>query len=177
MLRFRFLPGAGRLQAVLAVTVALALTAGPVGAGEVKQQLHLEVIVNGSPTNLIGSFTLLDDRRIAAQRAELKEIGLEPRQYRSPSDLIILDDVVGLSYVYDEAAQRISITAPEELRVVKDYDAAPGAPQKIPVQTDYGAVLNYNIFAASGLQTEGQYLAFNGGSTTLDARAFTPCGT
>ena len=177
MLRFRFLPGAGRLQAVLALTVALALTAGPVGAGEVGQQLHLEVIVNGNPTNLIGSFTMLGDRRIAAQRAELKEIGLEPRQYRSPSDLIILDDVVGLSYVYDEAAQRISITAPEELRAVKDYDATPGTQHKIPVQTDYGAVLNYNLFAASGLQTEGQYLAFNGGSTTLDARAFTPFGT
>ena len=177
MLRFRYLPGAGRLSAVLALTVTLAFTAGDVGAEQVGHQLQLEVVVNGSPTNLIGSFTLLQDRRIAVQRAELKEIGLEARGYRSSGDLIILDEVVGLSYVYEEATQRISITAPEELRVVKDYDALPGQQQKIPVQSDYGAVLNYNLFAASGMQTEGQYLSFNGGSTTLDARAFTPFGT
>ncbi len=177
MLWFRSLPGGERLLAVLAVTLALGFMAGRVGAEEVGRQLQLEVIVNNSPTHLIGSFTMLEGRRIAVQRGELKEIGLEPRRYGSPGDLIVLDDLAGLSYNYEEAAQRISITAPEELRVVKEYDVSPRSQDKIPVQTDYGGVLNYTLFAASSRQSDSGQLAFNGGSTTLDARAFTPFGT
>jgi outer membrane usher protein len=164
-------------MAVLTLTLALGLAAGRVGAEEVGQPLQLEVVVNGSPTNLVGSFTMLPDRRIAARRSELKEIGLEPRRHGSPGDLISLDDLNGLTYRYEEATQRIFITAPDELRAVKEYSASSGPREKIPVQRDYGGVLNYNLFAASGRVFNGGAFGFQGGSATLDARGFTPFGT
>lgn len=177
MLWFRSLPGGERLLAVLALTLALGFMPGRVGAEEAGRQLQLEVIVNGTATNLIGAFTMLEGRRIAVAREELKEIGLEPRRHGSPGDLIVLDDLTNLTYTYEEAMQRISITAPQELLAVKEYDVSPPPQDKIPVQTDYGGVLNYNLFAAGGRQSDSGQFAFNGGSTTLDARAFTPFGT
>ena len=78
MLSLRSFPGAGRLIAALLLILALGSTAGDAGAEEAGRELQLEVIVNGTPTNLIGSFTMLEGKRIAARRAELEEIGLNP---------------------------------------------------------------------------------------------------
>src|SRR3974390_152433 len=166
-----------RLLAVLTLTLALGLTAGRVSAQEDARPLQLEVTINGSETHLIGSFMLLGSGRIAVRRAELIEIGLNPRGYASPDKLIILDDLAGLSYKYDEAAQRILIKAPDELLIRKDYDASNRTSDAIPAKSDYGAVLNYNLFGASASQPNVQLFAFNGASATLDARAFTPFGT
>jgi outer membrane usher protein len=120
--------------------LAFGFTAGPVGAEQVGQQLQLEVIVNGSPTKLIGSFIIFENRHIAARRQELEEIGLNPRGYASPDKLIVLDDLPGLSYRYEEAAQRISITAPDKLLAIKKYEASNGPQKATAAQTDYGAV-------------------------------------
>ena len=170
------LPSHEQLFAVLTLTLALSFTAGRVGAEESSRQLQLDVIVNGSPTQLIGSF-VLDRGRIAARRAELGEIGLNPRGYESPDKLIVLDDLPGLSYRYDEAAQRISITVPDELRATKDYDASNRSQEVSAPQSDYGSVLNYTLFTASSSNFTTHTRAFNGASATLDGRAFTPFGT
>jgi outer membrane usher protein len=157
--------------------LAFGFTAGPVGAEQVGQQLQLEVIVNGSPTKLIGSFIIFENRHIAARRQELEEIGLNPRGYASPDKLIVLDDLPGLSYRYEEAAQRISITAPDKLLAIKKYEASNGPQKAIAAQTDYGAVLNYTLFSSAASNPNAQLFAFSGASATLDGRAFTPFGT
>ena len=156
---------------------ALGFTAGRVGAQEVGKQMQLEVVVNGSPTQLIGSFTLLDDGRIAVKRAELEEIGLNPRGYASPDKQIVLDDLPGLSYRYEEAAQRISITVPDDLRTTKEYVVSNSPQKALAVQSDYGGVLNYSLFSSAASNPNTRLSALNGGSATLDGRAFTPFGT
>src|SRR5262249_51825972 len=135
--------------------------------------------------------------RLAATRQELLELGLNPRGYASPGDVIVLDKVFGLSYKYEESTQQILITAPEELLAVKEYNLR-SAPELAPVQTDWGGVVNYNFYSSAvsnvdgrpvtingvpiafnGLPTKfiGAPLAFNGSSGTFDARVFTPFGT
>ena len=94
----------------------------PARAEDAGRPMQLEVILNGTPTKLIGTFTMLDGNRLAATRQELQEIGLDPRGYASPAQLVVLDQVFGLSYRYEEATQRVFITAPEEQLAVKEYN-------------------------------------------------------
>jgi hypothetical protein len=73
--------------------LALTLAAGPPRpdsalAAEESRQLQLEVHVNDASARLIGSFTQLPDRRIAARRAELAEIGLKVPGSGSGDELV-----------------------------------------------------------------------------------------
>ena len=140
-------------------------------------QLQLEVFINDAPTHLIGSFTMVIGGRIAASRAELEEIGLNPQVSASAQDTIVLDELAGLSYRYEEASQQLYIAAPDRLRATKRLDASGAPKDQIALRTDYGAVLNYTLYSAGAAQWEPRSFAFNGSSATLDARAFTPFGT
>jgi outer membrane usher protein len=159
--------------------------------------MQLEVVLNGTPTKLIGSFSMLDGNRLAATRQELQELGLNPGGNGTPDQLIVLDEVFGLSHQYEEATQRVLITAPEERLAVKEYNLR-SAPELTPAKSDWGGVVNYNLYSSSvtnvdgrpisingfplainGIPTKftGAPLAFNGASATFDARLFTPFGT
>jgi outer membrane usher protein len=176
----------------------LSSAAMPARAQDAGRPMQLEVVLNGNPTKLIGSFSMLDGNRLAATRQELRELGLDPRgSTTSPDQVVVLDEMFGVSYRYEEATQRVLITAPEEQLAVKEYNLR-SAPELTPVQSDWGGVVNYNFFASSvsnvdgrpitingvpiainGLPTKftGAPIAFNGASATFDARAFTPFGT
>jgi outer membrane usher protein len=166
-----------RLFAVLTLVLVLGSAAGRVRADEAGQKMQLEVVLNGSPTQLIGAFVMHDDRRIAARQQELEEMGLNPQGHASPNKLIVLDELFGLTYRYDEPTQRIFITAPEELLVTKEYNLSHRPQSTAPAPTDYGAVLNYSLFASGGTKPDVQSVAFNGATATLDGRVFTPYGT
>jgi outer membrane usher protein len=175
----------------------LSCAAMPARAEDAGRPMQLEVILNGTPTKLIGTFTMLEGNRLAATRQELLELGLNPRGYASPGDLVVLDQVFGLSYKYEEATQRILMTAPEEQLAVKEYNLRTAA-ELTPAQSDWGGIVNYNLFtsgmsnvdgrpiaingvplAINGIPTKfiGAPMAFNGASATFDARVFTPFGT
>jgi outer membrane usher protein len=147
--------GAGRNLAGFFPAAALASTSGrAISAAADVCQLQLEVFINQTPTHLIGAFDLIQGRKIAAKRAELEEIGLKPRGYASPDELIVLDELVGLSYRYDEATQQIYISVGDELRMRRELDAAGQSKEQLAARTDYGAVLNYDLYAAT---TSGQW--------------------
>jgi outer membrane usher protein len=192
----RSTPRSERLLAVLALVFAV-LAAGAARADDAGRPMQLEVVLNSIPTKLIGSFSMLDGNRLAATRQELQELGLNPRGNASPAQLVVLDEVFGLSYRYEEATQRVLITAPEEQLAVKEYNLR-SAPELTPVKSDWGGVVNYNLYTSSvtnvdgrpisingvplainGIPTKftGAPLAFNGASATFDARMFTPFGT
>jgi outer membrane usher protein len=143
-----------------------------------EESLQLEVYINEVPAQLIGAFVMLDDKHIASRQHELEDMGLNPKGHGEPDKLVKLDDLAGLSYRYDESTQRIYITAPDSMRISKDYDLSNRTPTSLPIQSAYGAVLNYDLFssATGGGQTK-QWLAFSGASATFDARFFTPYGT
>jgi outer membrane usher protein len=188
--------GGWHLTALLFAFV-LGCAATPARAEDAGRPMQLEVVLNGTPTKLIGAFTMLEGNHLAATRQELLELGLNPRGYSSPADVVVLDQVFGLSYTYEEATQRVLITAPEEQLAVKEYNLRT-APELTPVQSDWGGVVNYNFYSSGVSKVDGQPisingvplaingiptrftgppLAFNGASATFDARAFTPFGT
>jgi outer membrane usher protein len=174
MSRLRSIATVRRLSG-LALTLAIGFCCEPAaGAADDSCELQLEVFINRAPTHLIGAFTVVG-QRIAARRAELEEIGLQPRGNASPDEMIVLDELAGLTYRYEQTSQQIFITAADELRARKRLDASAPPQDKIAVRTDYGGVLNYNLFAASS-RPWGAH-SFAGSSVTLDARAFAPFGT
>ncbi|HEX4555601.1 MAG TPA: fimbria/pilus outer membrane usher protein [Xanthobacteraceae bacterium] len=162
---------------MLALVLVLGFTAGRGRADEAGRQMQLEVVLNGVPTQLIGAFVMRDDGHLAARRQELVDIGLNPRGDASPDRIVVLDDLFGLSYRYEESTQRVSITAPEELLITKEYNLRNAPPPPELAKPDYGAVLNYNLFASGASNADTRAVAFSGASATLDGRVFTPYGT
>ena len=190
MLRPRISSERGWRLAALLFAFVLGSAAMPARADDAGRPMQLEVILNGNPTKLIGSFAMLEGNRLAATPQELKELGLDPRGKTSSGELVVLDQVFGLTYQYDEATQRVSITAPEEQLAVKEYNLRT-APELTPAQADWGGVVNYNVFSSAvssadarplaingvpltinGIPTKftGAPIAFNGASATFDAR-------
>ena len=145
-------------------------------AGDVCE-LQLRCSSTRRQTRLIGSFTMAAGQKIAARRAELEEIGLKPSGSASPDDVMALDEVVGLSYRYDEASQKIFITVSDELRARKTLNGSAMAKQDIAVRSDFGGVLNYTLFSGGTGQWAPRLFGFDGSSATFDARAFSPFGT
>ncbi len=150
---------------------------GMAGTARAEESLQLEVFINEVPTQLIGAFVLLDDKRIASRQHELEDIGLNPKGRGEPDKLVTLDDLAGVSYRYDESTQRIHITAPDDMRISKEYDLSNRTRTDLPIQSAYGAVLNYDLFSSAAGGQQRQWLAFSGASGTFDARFFTPYGT
>jgi outer membrane usher protein len=138
--------------------------------------LQLEVILNDVPTNLVASFIQLPDNRIGACAAELIEIGIKISGASSDNHPILLDDIPGVAYRYDEPGQKIFVRAGDKGLVTRVYNVY-GRPKVIaPVPTDFGAVFNYTLFASSTAFPKSM-LTFSGASASIDARAFGPYGT
>ncbi len=160
----------------LAVILAALSSCGNADASQEQKNLQLEVIINGAPSHMIGSFVLFDGKRIGATRNELADVGLDIGPRRFPEDIVILDDIPGLKYVYDEPAQTIRITVDNAKRRGQTFDVSGGG-QKLRAQTGWGALFNYDLLGSSGsLWNAGQFER-GGASLTMDARAFSPYGT
>lgn len=144
------------------------------------RSLQLNVLINDSPTSLIGSFERLPDGSIAAKPDELHAIGLRPpaKNRTRPDRFVRLDDLPGVTYRVDEAAQAIYVTAPDFARVPHIVDMHLHAHEDaVEPQRDWGSVVNYTLFASS----DGAFLrdleTFQGLSGAFDARVFSPYGT
>ncbi len=71
--------------------------------------LQLEVIIEGKATDTVASFDLFGDGRLAARRSDLAELDLPVPQDGGPGELIILNDIPGLKYRYDEEQQSVEL--------------------------------------------------------------------
>jgi outer membrane usher protein len=138
--------------------------------------LQLDVKINGYPLKLIAAFTQLPEGKMASARSELTELGVVVPGEGAPDELIPLDKISGLTYVYDESSQSIDISLPNEERVARNLkvnlnDELP------PAQTGTGLVLNYTAYAAADYNVAEYKAAINGANLSLDARAFSKFGT
>ena len=170
----------GELLAFLLATTAWISVQGRAGAAEESQKLQLEVVINDVPSKLVGTFTHLPDGRFAATRAELTEIGLKAPGSGEAEDLVVIEDITGVTYRYDDGEQKINFSAPDEQRVTKSYDARPSTQATAPTRNEYGAVMNYTLFGAANKELSGASggpVSFSGGNASLDLRAFSPYGT
>jgi outer membrane usher protein FimD/PapC len=91
--------------------------------------------------------------------------------------LVAIDDLADITYRYDEPAQKIFFTVGDKLRASKKYDASGRSAGAIPARSDFGGVLNYNLFTATSGVFDPSANVFQGVSLTLDGRAFSPYGT
>ncbi len=141
--------------------------------------LQLEVIINGDKTGLIGSFVQIEGGRLAARRAELADLGIKAPGKGDPDEVVPLDSFLPAeTFKYDEPTQTVTFTLSDGQRLPKSFDARGSSPDdKLEIRSDYGAVLNYNLFAAQTSTLKMRDIVFSGGSATLDARIFSPYGT
>lgn len=140
-------------------------------------ELQLEVTVNSTPTKKIEAFVDLGAGRLAATRRALEEVGINPPGASAPDQLIELDSLPEFAYFYDVAGQRIDIVASDRARIRRTFDATNEHADRDPARADYGAVLNYSIYATGSTETTSLDLPlFNGLNTTLDSRVITPYG-
>lgn len=146
-------------------------------AGNEQKNLQLEVTINNVRANMISSFILLPDGRMAATRNELEELGLRIDAAKRPTDVVLLDELPTVTYKYDEPRQRIAITVDNAQRLGRSFDLRPSEITKAANRSDWGTVLNYNLLASSGNLSLVQPLSFGGASLTLNSRMFSPYGT
>jgi outer membrane usher protein len=176
--RPRCRPRARHILSALALASAVLFLGAALVEAEEARPLQLEVYVNGTATNVIGAFVQIAGDRMAARRSELAELGIRTPDPGSPGDLIVLNDLPGLEYRYDETKQAIYFTLSDERRIRRTYDARAGAgPAAQPTRSDFGSVVNYTLFAQSSKTVDTGYTGFSGANGTFDARMFGPLGT
>ncbi|MER8376077.1 fimbria/pilus outer membrane usher protein [Mesorhizobium sp. M1406] len=143
------------------------------------RDLYLEVFINDISSKMIGNFKELPDGGLAAAPGELQEVGLKPREEAIGADgLARLDRLPGISFRVDETAQRLYVTTTNDGRAARTIDVGPAEKQdRLKPQSDYGAVLNYSLFASSNTLFDDNVELFQGVSGAFDARAFSPYGT
>ncbi len=145
-------------------------------ATERQSNLQLDVVINGFPIDVIGSFTLFPGGLIGATKSELASLGLRADEAKLSGDVVMLQSIPTLRYAYEERTQRIRITVSNAYLLPRVFDlhgaASPGRPA-----AGWGVVLNYDLFASLSSQQPRPLLGFTGASATLDLRAFSPYGT
>ncbi len=147
-----------------------------------KDELQLEVWVNGYTTNLIAPFVELPGGSLAVSRDALDDLELAVPGNGAANAKVRLDTIPGVTYRLDRATQTLHLTVPKGMRKAKLYDATRvGAPIEAG-RADYSTLLNYSLFA-SGTQgiaprvVTGGFGGFNGVNAMLDGRFIAPFGT
>lgn len=156
--------------AVAAAMVAASPAAPDAQAGLVVAQpseLYLDVSIDGQPTGLLVS-VMQEGVNLRMTVESLRELGLDPGRFGvSDRTDFLLDEIDGMTWRYDSAAQTLALILADRLRVARVLSArtarASGAGQ-----ASRGMLLNYNVFA----QSSGGSVASN-----LDLRYFDPRGS
>lgn len=153
------------------IAAAAAMVAAPdAQAGLVAAQpseLYLDVSIDGQPTGLLVS-VMQEGASLRMTVESLRELGLDPARFGVADRTdFLLDEIDGMTWRYDSAAQTLALTLADRLRVARVLSArtvrASGAGQ-----ASRGMLLNYNVFA----QSSGGSVASN-----LDLRYFDPRGS
>lgn len=142
-------------------------------------RFQLDVSINGQPTGLIADFVDTGEGRFASRASELTELRIKTASGVKPDDLVALDSITGLSYVYDEQKQTIAITTSDKNRITNAYNARGELDQAGVTPSGYGAVLNYTLYGSYGGDkslANLKSLDFSGINATLDGRLIAPFG-
>jgi len=141
------------------------------------KRLQLEAALNGRPTGLIGAFIQFPDGRMGARRSELADLGIRAPGSGDAGAVVVLEDIPGLRYVYDEPAQAIRLEAAQELLADRVYSARDPPPDEKPeLRQGFGAVVNYDAYASGSARTAHLRPTYHGASVSLDGRVFSPYG-
>ncbi len=164
---------------MLARTPAMAQAALPpiapaANALDGPRKLQLEVIINDEPTQLFEPFVHdVASDRFSAKRSDLEEIGIRTPP-GEPDEMVFLDRL-GVTYRYNESAQRMEYTLADDQRLPKVYNALNG-PARVTPRADFGASLNYSLFGGTIRDMNMGQIQFTGTNAWLDARVFSDYG-
>jgi outer membrane usher protein len=143
-------------------------------ANETVLPLQLEVDLNGQPTRTLVGFQQGEGGRFVTTRGALSSFGIVLPGQGGNEDLIGLDAIAGLTFSYDEARQKISITVPASALKPQKLDARAHEPRK--AFSAWGAALDYN-FVISAVNDRSFSDTFSASAAmALDGRIFTPHG-
>src|SRR5499427_2873848 len=161
---------------VISAVVLMTLLARPAAADD-PRPLQLEVFINETPTEKIGTFAQLAEGKHAATRGELAELGVSAPGTGAADEMITLDDASGITYRYDEPSQRIYFQLGDERRIRQMYDARGNVETAVQPRPALGAVMNYTLFGGVTKSLGPGFTGFSGCNASLDARVFGPYGT
>lgn len=139
--------------------------------------------VNGAPTGLVAAFRDAEGL-LTADPGELRQVGILPVDAaKMPDGRIRIDRLPRVSYAYDEKAQRIDFTASDAERAASIIDThgarsvLDASREPAPaLQSGYGALLNYSLFAATPDAEFRRFMRFEGVSGSFEGRMFSPFG-
>lgn len=186
----RFQSSAAELIAAMVVAIVMAVTAhaappppdlkpGAVSEIMAERDLFLEVFINDVSTRVIAAFKEAPEGGLTAAADDLATAGLKPVAAALTADgRVRLDRLPGVTYRVDEATQQLRVTTSDAARVTRTIDAR-NKPQgeMLAPRANYGAVLNYALFAATGALKDLDFGRLDTFSGTFDARLFGPYGT
>lgn len=162
------------LGMTLAATLPGPLRAQPEPAGA-PVTLALEVSVNGWPRGLVAEFRQAGGR-LSLRAEQFRGLGFQPSA--GPVTLVegeprvFLDQVPGLTWQVDMAAQTIDLRAPVEALVPAELSVSP-PPAKVESRADWGGFLSYDAFGEWSARDKDEVFT-RSGSVNLEARLFAP---
>ncbi|SDQ39623.1 outer membrane usher protein [Paraburkholderia fungorum] len=110
------------------------------------RDLYLEVMLNGQRTSLISRFRE-QDGKLSANAKDLSDIGIATDKLgAADSASLELDQIAGLRYHYDAAAQSIDLLVPDAIRKPYTFDTRE-LTQTPNATSSRGFLINYDAFA------------------------------
>jgi outer membrane usher protein len=137
--------------------------------------LRLDVFINGAPTHILEPFTWTPPGRLSATRGDLEDIGVKAPGQGGLKDVVFLDELPGIKFAFDEAAQKVDFTLTDSQRLAHVYDARGEIAKPPPTTPSWGALVNYTLYGSLARAAPDAGM-FSGANVTLDARAFSPFG-
>lgn len=142
------------------------------------RHLFLEVIINDFSTGVLAEYSEDPVVGLTTTPEDLAAVGLRlVEKARGADGRIVLNQLPGVSYQVDESAQKLYVVAPDAARVSRTLDARYRRKERPEPQADYGAVLNYALFGATGALRDIDFGRLDTFSGSFDLRAFGPLGT
>ena len=140
------------------------------------RKLFLEVIINDISTGVLAAFNEVDGGGLSAAPEDLEAAGLIAMpEARDQQGRIVLDVLPGVAYRVDEISQRLYVTTTDHARVIRRIDAY-NRQKLLTPRSDYGAVINYSLFAATGGLSDLDFGRLDTASGTFNLRLFSPYG-
>ena len=155
------------LSAVVVSLPVLAMSCPPAAQAAQRVDLFLEVSINGRPVAQLVAFFQEEQRHLYAAAATLTAIGLTlPDPTTAPSQVISLDEISGLTYVFHQDTQSLEISSNATAQGATPIDWQTNA-NDLPLERGSpGMLLNYDV----------QSITSFGTTADLQARLFSPYG-
>lgn len=125
---------------------ARAQSAPETAVGLAAIDVYLNVSIGGQPSHRIARFE--DEHgRLSARGADLRSLGIDTHALGIADDARIpLEEIPGLKYRYDAAAQDVDLDLPDRYRIANRIDAR-GLNPVAAATADRGLLINYDLYA------------------------------